>query len=449
MMEASKEDAKLDEALSHAALRQLGEAHLSIVRSARKMNHALYTQSKDERGIITPGRTDFGRLVAGDEIAWWAREMVADLDLLKTKVASARLALQKLLEDAKTLQARDAPATYLELLESVVGLCTSNATQITAFFEYVKWLEARDALGPSILFTYKVWGSTRLAEREFGDDPVMSDEDQLRICIEWATGLRTRASSVRHKVTMDVSAEIADSIDPETYSGPIHVSYERIRYRLASAIRGNLVIYFEYLRNSCRDLEIEITKAEELLALLDSEAFWQAFVEAVVTTHRTEETWWDLKQTLEMWHTAGDVKREKEQNFNERVAAFANTEGGVLVIGVSDAPPRSIVGVPDPENKITHIFRSIASHTDLAQSGIRVREVLLRDTTGTSHACLIVAVAKSPDPISTEDHAGRLSYPVRRGPGIVRSTPTAIAASKQHQKGFDWEFMNHIRAIAR
>ena len=51
----------------------------------------------------------------------------------------------------------------------------------------------------------------------------------------------------------------------------------------------NLVTYFELLRNSCRDLEIEIEKAEELGALFDSEEFWQAFVREVVKTNRTED----------------------------------------------------------------------------------------------------------------------------------------------------------------
>lgn len=448
-MDSSKAEATYNEMLSLAALRQLGEAHLRIVASARKMNEALHERTKTEHGFTMSHLTDFGRLVAGDEIAWWVREMIASLDVLKARTVEVRKALQRLLEDAKALQSRDVPATYLGLVESVCNLCASNTAQIATFLEYVKWLEECDDLGPSILFTYKVWGSTRLAEREFHGDPGLSDEDQLRICTEWAAGLRTRGSNVLDQVTRDVSAEIADSIDPETYSGPIYVTYERIRYRVASAVRNNLVTYFEFLRNSCRDLEIEITKAEELVALFDSEVFWQAFVDAVVRTNRTEETWWDLKQSLEMWHTTGNVKRLKEQDFCERVAAFANTEGGVLVIGVSDSPPRKILGVKDPENRIKHIYTSILSHSDLAPPSIKIKEVLLHDGAGVSRACLIVGVAKSPTVVSVKDEAGKLSYPVRQGPGIVLSNPATIALSKQFQEGYKWEFMNHIRANAR
>src|SRR5574341_290795 len=164
-----------NEMLSQAALRQLGDAHLRIIRSAHKMNEALFETTNGEHGFRTPHLTDFGRLVADDEIAWWVRERIAYLDILKARTIEAREALQKLLEDARELQSKDAPANYPALVESACKLCTSNAAQIATLLQYVKWLDECDDLGPSILFTYKVWGSTRLAEREFDGDPDLSE----------------------------------------------------------------------------------------------------------------------------------------------------------------------------------------------------------------------------------------------------------------------------------
>jgi predicted HTH transcriptional regulator len=198
-----------------------------------------------------------------------------------------------------------------------------------------------------------------------------------------------------------------------------------------------------------RDLEIEIAKAEELVTLFDNEDFWKTFVSAVIRTNRTEETWWDLKQSLEMWHTAGEVRRIKEEDFCERLAAFANTEGGVVVIGVSNATPRKIVGVQDVENRIKHIYSSVRSHSDLAPPAMKVIEVLLNDEAGASRACLVVGIAKSPAVVSVKDDTGRLSYPIRRGPGMVLSNPATISSSKQFQKGYSWEFLDHLRKIAR
>lgn len=443
------EEAAYDETLSQAPLRQLGEAHVCIIRSAREMHTALYEETVKEHGFKSSRWTDFGRLVAADEIAWWVRERIGSLDILKARTVEAREALQKLLNDAKALQSKDAPATYLGLVESVGKLCNSRATQIGTFLDFVKWLQECDQRGPSILFTYKIWGSSRLADRDSHDALVLSDDQQVRICTEWALGFRTGSMTTLRQVTLDVSADIADSIDPETYSGPIEVTYERTSHRVAGAVTDNLVTYFELLRNSCRDLEIEIEKAEELGALFDSEEFWQAFVREVVKTNRTEETWWDLKQSLEMWHRKGPEKRLKEQDFCERIAAFANTDGGVLVIGVGDAQPRKIFGVEDAENRITHIYSSIRSHLDIAAPGMKVKEVLLDDEAGERRACLMVGIAKSPHDISVRDEAGKLSYPERQGPGMVLSDPTTIGQSKQFQKGYNWEFMNHLRKIAR
>ena len=70
------EKAAYDEMLSQAPLRQLGEAHVRIIRSAGKMDAALHEETVNEHGFKRPSWTDFGGLVAGDEIAWWVRERI-------------------------------------------------------------------------------------------------------------------------------------------------------------------------------------------------------------------------------------------------------------------------------------------------------------------------------------------------------------------------------------
>jgi hypothetical protein len=448
-METTEEQDEYETLTSQPALRALGEAHLHIIRAERKMNAQLHEHSTTEHGFTTTHWTDFGRMVANDEISWWVREQLDSLDLLKAKAADALDALQKLLNDAKKFQSRKAPGTYLGLVESVCTLCTSDADQIETLLSFVKWLEQCDERGPCILYTYKVWGSTRMAERMFHEPPDLTDEQQLQFCTEWAAGLRTRHWTTRQHVIMDVSAEIADSIDPETYSGPIIVSYESVSHKVAYAVADRLVTYFELLRNSCRDLQIEIGKAEQVLGLLDDEAFWKTFITAVVKSNRTEDTWWDLKQTLEMWHANQPAKRLKELDFCELVAAFANTEGGIFIIGVSDVAPRQITGLSDVENKVKYIYKAFLSSTNLSEAAFRIREVHLPDDSGIVRVCLIVGVAKTPIAIFVKDDAGKLSYPIRQGPGKVPSDPATIYATKAHQKGYNWEFINHLRAIAR
>ena len=81
----------------------------------------------------------------------------------------------------KLFNPRTPPATYLGLVGSVANLCNSRTPQVGTFLDFVKWLRECDERGPSILFTDKIWGSTRLAERDPGDAPDLSDDQQVRI----------------------------------------------------------------------------------------------------------------------------------------------------------------------------------------------------------------------------------------------------------------------------
>ena len=40
-----------------------------------------------------------------------------------------------------------------------------DAKEVDVLHEYVRWLSAREVLVPKILFTYRVWGSTRMGDR--------------------------------------------------------------------------------------------------------------------------------------------------------------------------------------------------------------------------------------------------------------------------------------------
>jgi len=69
-----------------------------------------------------------------------------------------------------------------------------------------------------------------------------------------------------------------------------------------------------------------------------------------MSQNRIETQLWDFKETLEMWHAKHKEKEEAEVKFGEQIAAFANTNGGVLIIGITDKPPRKVIGVQDLES---------------------------------------------------------------------------------------------------
>ena len=47
-------------------------------------------------------------------------------------------------------------------------------------------------------------------------------------------------------------------------------------------------------------------------------------------------------------------KKKKEVEFCEDVTSFANMEGGVLIIGISNKIPRNVTGIEDLENKMKY-----------------------------------------------------------------------------------------------
>ena len=67
---------------------------------------------------------------------------------------------------------------------------------------------------------------------------------------------------------------------------------------------------------------------------------------------RIENQLWDFKETFEMWHIKNKEKEESKIKFCEQIAAFANVNGGVLIVGITNKPPRRVIGIQDLENKL-------------------------------------------------------------------------------------------------
>ena len=82
--------------------------------------------------------------------------------------------------------------------------------------DYVTWLAKRHPMVPRILFTYRVWGSTRMADRDMDvDDDVTarSDLSKLRALTEIVLGVRHRGWLVYEKVRGEIEYEIYESMD--------------------------------------------------------------------------------------------------------------------------------------------------------------------------------------------------------------------------------------------
>ncbi len=429
---------------------QQGALHLEIVRATNQMQSAKFGEMPTHGQARLNVQTAFGREVGGDEIAWWVNRSAADLEQFTAATAKALDALQRLMQDSRTLRREYEATTYEQLIEDLRRFCDEHREDIEIFAAFVEWLGHRHPMAPSILFTYRVWGNTRIGDRSFATpDGVAETDDVLLKSAEYPLGLRGRLMLTAREVELEISAAIADSVDPEYGAGAGIIQYDLIRQRVALEVLTRFVTYFEQLRDSCREILGEANKQAVLESLLDDEGFWCALIADVIARDPIETQWWDLKETLEMWHAKGDARQDAETHFVERAAAFANAEGGVFLIGVSDKP-RLMKGVSDAENKIKHLMSVFDARTNLPSSSIRVAAVRCADPAGALVTCVVVAVARTPLPVYVSDKQNRFTYPVRRGPGLERRAdgPLREIKSKQPQVQ-DWEFLRHLTAAER
>ena len=100
--------------------------------------------------------------------------------------------------------------------------------------------------------------------------------------------------------------------------------------------------YYEIYRN----LDVDIDKYILQKSLIYNEDFWIRFVKKSMEDNRIEADLWDFKQTLDMWKIQEPQENIKSKiKFCQHIASFANNQGGVLIIGISNRIPRSIIGL--------------------------------------------------------------------------------------------------------
>src|SRR5947209_17745602 len=131
---------------------------------------------------------------------------------------------QRALESAQLLKQASGelrnqrPEFYHDLLSSLRVFAEYHESEIGSLYEYVRWLETRDIIAPSILFTFRVWGSTRMSDRWVGIDVRSLEATKPAIIRELAMivlGLCNGRLLAYDRARMDIGQEIYDSRDPE------------------------------------------------------------------------------------------------------------------------------------------------------------------------------------------------------------------------------------------
>jgi hypothetical protein len=137
--------------------------------------------------------TEFGEEVGRDEIHWWVFKKESEIDTLRDRSQSTLAAADRLKVAAMKLKSYR-PPSYDTLLQTLREFATVHSNDIQVIHDYLTWLRSRNELAPSILFTYRVWGSSRRGDRWLdveGASPSNESETTMRLLTEIAFGLRT------------------------------------------------------------------------------------------------------------------------------------------------------------------------------------------------------------------------------------------------------------------
>lgn len=422
---------------------KLGRALFHLLTATQKMDTKRHVATSNGTAL-----TEFRKEVGKDEIHWWVYKKEPKVQELLDKTRSTLVSLQILKESSSKLDASSIQS-YADLISILEKFTEAHKEQIDDLYEFVVWLHEKDPLAPIILFTYRVWGSTRRADRWLeldGANLGTATPEVIRILTEIAYGLFQRWSYVRFRATMDIGADMYDS-DPENYQAQ-EIPEKWIVSRTTDKVLREFASFFEELRDSLRNIELDIEKYLAEKDLLKSESFWRDFIIKSTTPGRTESMLWDFKESLEMWHALGPQRVKSQVDFCNLVGAFANNEGGVIVVGVTN-DTRAIVGVEDLENRMKSIWTVIHKRVDYPRKDALFHlQPVPFGQNGKLTICLVVAVAQTAEVVRVRGESRQYFYPDRAQTGVAYPEPGELEIRKMHLKaGDNFGFMKELAAF--
>jgi len=158
---------------------------------------------------------------------------------------------------------------------------------------------------------------------------------------------------------------------------------------------------------------------------------------------------WDFKETLTMWHVKDESERRKAKSaFAEDIASFANTRGGILIVGVTDR--REIVGIGEArqlENRLKFARDVLAEFLEYDREITSLRQIGMGERR--DKVCLVILISQACSAVGAGDGEGRYAYPVRRETGIERVARSDTPVSKLHLKSDNRDFLAELKQFIR
>ena len=156
---------------------------------------------------------------------------------------------------------------------------------------------------------------------------------------------------------------------------------------------------------------------------------WTKFIQKAIKME--ENKFFDFKTTQEMWKAPGPaIKEQKKREFCEKVASFANAEGGIIIIGITDRIPRKIVGLSNLEHKTKSLESAIKKFIDYKKDFVSFKELLIQDHDNVAKSCLILIIHQTKKTLGVLHPDNKYSFPIRIGGGTEKVGRESIKMQK-------------------
>ena len=432
---------KIHSSLIEGPARIMGEFHLFLARAERKVYTEKYATNKNHVSVNTP----IGYIRDPDVIDWWISGNERNLKELEDRVQDVLETAQILQKSARQLNMIDFDG-YEDLIHALTRFSENNRINFEKLLRFVQWLSEPDLRRPALLFAYRPWGSTRIGERAISYAKDFSFTSEMtELSTEVVFGLRKDYNCQYFSVRDYLTEKWVDSHDEEEWSNytcPNPSDVERLTCKL---VLEQFLEYFKFIRDSLRLVLYETVQEIQRGHARADRKFWERFVNFVIERNLPEDRLWDLKKTLEMWNFEEGVKVAGQLSFASDISAFANSFGGVIIIGVTDRP-REIVGVKPTEDQLNQITNVIGRLTNLSPILVEVYPVRISSGKFAGKSIIVVCVPQSKETIYIKDKSGNLIYKIRGVSGNEPVKKELIDSEKSNNVSIDnFDFFHEIK----
>jgi hypothetical protein len=411
---------------SKNALR-LGQIHCAILVADNAYENKAYVQRvvpEGEFDLSSIKLTLFGEESCGNFIQWWVRKKVMLLGDIRKKTEALMPHLDNLKRESLRLSQTLSAEKYVDLIDNIVNFCETHEDDILALEEFVLWLREIDELCPCVLFSHPPWSTSQLSDRylKFNE----CNESRTKRCTEIVTGLWWHGKPTLGYIRDDIESDWAES--NEEYQGPSPITYETAFPQANNKILSEFALYFLKIRDSVDLIRSELLSfsKDDLLKNLE---FLRLLISKIVPKYALETQLWDLKEIFSAWRNEKDDKLKMDLACN--VAAYANSKGGLLIIGIDDKK-RQVIGISDPEVRIRQTRSILERFLEPLPKTIEIFPLPVEGKDGTPVNCIIITIPQTKDVIEVKEVAspGTLK-PVREDNGIKYKSYKEVSDSKK------------------